>query len=50
MLKQLLIIFISLCCVLGTTSCKLFKKTKKCDTCPTWKAKVETLNIKKLKV
>jgi len=48
-MNKILITLISLWFVLGTTSCKLFKKTKKCDTCPSWKAAVKTTEVKSLK-
>lgn len=49
-MKNYLIIFVSFSFVLGVSSCKLFKKTKKCDTCPSWKASVKTSEIKKVKI
>jgi len=45
-MKKTLIIIASLSFALGTTSCKLFKKTKKCDTCPSWKAAIKTTELK----
>jgi len=45
-MKKLSVIIIVVLIAVGMSSCKLFRKKNKCDTCPSWKTQIENLERK----
>lgn len=44
-MKKLSIIIVVILIAVGMSSCKLFRKKNKCDTCPSWKSEIEILDF-----
>jgi hypothetical protein len=40
-MKKLSVIIIAILIVVGISSCRIFRKKNKCDTCPSWKSEIE---------